>query len=97
MPPRLGLLRSTHAILTRPSPLAAIKAVTPCVVRCTTIRGFAEPDKPFHKPNDPTQDVPPHASEEAAALGEIAGECGPEIEQGVPVQEVGQLTPLSNI
>ncbi|KAI9783219.1 MAG: hypothetical protein M1839_004059 [Geoglossum umbratile] len=30
----------------------------------------------------------PHVSEEAAALGEIMGEGGPEIEQGVPVQEI---------
>jgi len=30
----------------------------------------------------------PHVSEEAAALGKITGEGGPELEQGTPVQEV---------
>ena len=37
----------------------------------------------------PTSDVLPHASEEAAALGKIRGEGGPQIEeQGTPIQEV---------
>ncbi|KAI9770412.1 MAG: hypothetical protein M1840_003298 [Geoglossum simile] len=85
MPPRLSLLRSTRAILARPSPLAA---ATPCVLRCTTIRGFADSEKPPLKPNSPNQYVLPPASEEAATLGEVTDKGGPEIEQGVPVREI---------
>ena len=91
MPPRLSLLRSTHNVLTRPSSSIVSKAVTPYVLRCIPFRGYSDSEKPPHKPNGPNQDVLPHATEEAAALGEITGEGGPEIEQGTPVQEVGQL------
>ena len=36
----------------------------------------------------PNQEQLPHVSEEAAAIGKITGEGGPETEQGTPVQEV---------
>src|SRR5579862_921105 len=87
MPPRLSLLRSTHAILARPSPLVTPKAATPCVLRCA-IRGFADSEKSPLKSNGPNQYVLPRASEEAATLGEVMGKGGPEIK---PAQEVGQL------
>ena len=40
------------------------------------------------KAKGPNQDQLPHVSEEAAAMGEVTGEGGPELEQGTPVQEV---------
>lgn len=43
-------------------------------------------DKPGPGPN---QDQLPHVSEEADALGKITGEGGPQLEQGTPIQEVG--------
>ena len=40
----------------------------------------------------PNQSQLPHVSEEAAAIGKVTGEGGPEIEeQGTPVQEVGSM------
>jgi small subunit ribosomal protein S7 len=37
----------------------------------------------------PNQEQLPHVSEEAAAMGEVTGETGPDIEEhGTPVQEV---------
>ena len=40
----------------------------------------------------PNQSQLPHVSEEAAAIGKVTGEGGPEIEeQGTPVQEVGDM------
>jgi hypothetical protein len=86
-----------HTILAHPSLLAASKAATPCVLRCTAIRGFADSEKPPLKPNSLNQYVLRHASEEAAALGEVTGKSEPEIEQGVPLQKVGQLDSLRRI
>ena len=36
----------------------------------------------------PNQEQLPHVSEEAAELGKVMGEGGPELEQGTPVEEV---------
>ncbi|KAI9822092.1 MAG: hypothetical protein M1826_000552 [Phylliscum demangeonii] len=49
------------------------------------------PSRPSSDPpaTGPNQDVLPHVSEEAAAIGAITGEGGPEVEeQGTPVQEI---------
>lgn len=39
----------------------------------------------------PNQDQLPHVSEEAAAVGGVTGEGGPDLDQSTPVSEVGFL------
>ena len=43
------------------------------------------------EPKGPNMEQAPHVSEEAAALSEIKGETGPDLNQGTPIAEVGEL------
>ncbi|KAH0558942.1 hypothetical protein GP486_004433 [Trichoglossum hirsutum] len=95
MPPRLNLLRSARTAFTRSTPSLASRAVAPCVFRCVPAREHSDSEKPQHKPNGPSREVPPHVTEEAVALGKAYGEGGPEIEQGTPVQEILKRDPKS--
>ncbi|KAL9056997.1 MAG: hypothetical protein Q9206_002518 [Seirophora lacunosa] len=90
MPPRLRVLRSAR--LTNTVPRASQRTQPPLCLRLAPRRCITADEKPL-----PTADTPgpgpnegqlPHVSEEAAAMGKITGEGGPEIEQGTPVQEI---------
>ena len=67
----------------------------PLCLRLLQRRNITADEKPLpesEQPKGPNQNQLPHASEEAAAIGKITGEGGPEIEeQGSPVQEVRAL------
>lgn len=93
MPPRLPLLLSGRTAAIRSRCLNSSSAVI--VPRCFCLqprRNITADEKPLPEAEDqrpgPNQEQLPHVSEEAAALGKITGEGGPEIEQGTPVQEV---------
>ncbi|KAI4135608.1 MAG: hypothetical protein LQ347_000540 [Umbilicaria vellea] len=55
-------------------------------------RSITADEKPLPIADDqdpgPNQERLPHVSEEAAAMGKITGEGGPELDQGTPVQEI---------
>ena len=59
--------------------------------RCFADQTTPTPTPPTRPPapSGPNQDVLPHVSEEAAQMGDITGEGGPDLSQGTPVQEVG--------
>ncbi|KAL8730291.1 MAG: hypothetical protein Q9166_004174 [cf. Caloplaca sp. 2 TL-2023] len=90
MPPRLNLLRSGKpaTIVSRTSQ----KAQIPFCFRLGPHRSITADEKPLPKTDEagpgPNQEQLPHVSEEAATMGEITGEGGPEIEQGTPVQDI---------
>ncbi|KAL8803157.1 MAG: hypothetical protein Q9182_003329 [Xanthomendoza sp. 2 TL-2023] len=90
MPPRFSLLRSGRSatLLSRTSQ----KSQTPICLRYAPHRTITADEKPLPKADEatpgPNQEQLPHVSEEAATMGKITGEGGPEIEQGTPVQEV---------
>ncbi|KAL8812661.1 MAG: hypothetical protein Q9223_000577 [Gallowayella weberi] len=89
MPPRFSLLRlGRHTtIFSRTS-----QSQTPICLRHAPHRTITADEKPLPKADEatagPNQEQLPHVSEEAASMGKITGEGGPEIEQGTPVQEV---------
>ncbi|KZF19226.1 ribosomal protein S7 [Xylona heveae TC161] len=98
MPPRLSLLPLGRPLTILSRPIAAPTARPTIALASASVRsqnlcrGFADDKKA------PVDDVPPkvgpnmdhlpHVSEEAAALGRITGEGGPELEQGTPIQEI---------
>ncbi|KAI9838361.1 MAG: hypothetical protein M1819_005629 [Sarea resinae] len=90
MPPRLNLLRASRPIALRPKVAPPSWAVQPMRLRIVPVRTFADEKRPSSEiqPKGPNMDPLPHVSEEAAALGDITGEGGPELEQGTPVQEI---------
>lgn len=51
-------------------------------------RCFTDDKKPATENPNPTGSGIGHVSEEAAEVGEITGETGPDLGQGTPVQEV---------
>ncbi|KAL8960624.1 MAG: hypothetical protein Q9193_002702 [Seirophora villosa] len=90
MPLRLRVLRSARP--TNIVPRASQQSQPSLCLRLAPRRCITADEKPL-----PTADTPgpgpnegqlPHVSEEAAAMGKITGEGGPEIEQGTPVQEI---------
>lgn len=60
--------------------------------RPAQLRSITADEKPLPKADNPgpgpNQEQLPHVSEEAAAMGKITGEGGPDIGQGTPVEEV---------
>lgn len=84
MPPRLNLLGASRSLAFRSRPsIAAYQPRISPVVR----RAFADEKDP-NATTGPNQDVLGHVSEEAADMGKIKGETGPDLGQGTPVQEV---------
>ncbi|KAL8920102.1 MAG: hypothetical protein Q9208_006455 [Pyrenodesmia sp. 3 TL-2023] len=90
MPPRLQLLRSRR-------PIAAVSRASQqtqpfLYLRSAPRRNITADEKPLptaeNTESGPNESQLPHVSEEAAALGKITGEGGPELEQGTPVQEI---------
>ena len=94
MPPRLPFLRYAPPLPLRSQlPVAIAKVQPPLCLRLAPRRNITAEEKPLPETDGkgPGHDHShmPHVSEEAAAIGEITGEGGPEIEeQGTPVQEV---------
>ncbi|KAL8937978.1 MAG: hypothetical protein Q9216_004144 [Gyalolechia sp. 2 TL-2023] len=90
MPLRLNLFRSGR--LTAITPRVSRQAQPPLCLRLSPQRYLSADEKPLPKAEKggpgPNQEQLPHISEEAAAMGKITGEGGPEIDQGTPVQEV---------
>lgn len=92
MPPLLLFLRPARALpLRSQAPIAA--KYQPLCLRWTTRRHITADEKPLPEKEGngpgPNQAQLPHVSEEAAALGEVTGEGGPDIEkEGTPVLEV---------
>ncbi|KAI9699945.1 MAG: hypothetical protein M1836_002479 [Candelina mexicana] len=88
MPPRLSQFRSASVLLVRRGPVLSARTVNVRVVH--PARGFAhQKDLPVaEQPKGPNQEQLPHVSEEAAAMGKITGEGGPDLDQGTPVQEL---------
>lgn len=64
----------------------------PSLLRWTPSRSITANEKPLpvaeSQDKGPNQEQLPHVSEEAASMGKITGEGGPDLEQGTPVQEV---------
>lgn len=91
MPPRIDFFAASRPLTYRPKalncPRRAQQALKTLPASC---RGFANSnDLPIAEGAEgPNTDTLPHVSEEAAAINEITGKGGPEIEQGTPVQEV---------
>lgn len=93
MPPRLPFLRYTSPLPLRSQLSVAAKVQPPLCLRLTPRRHITAEEKPLPEPDGqgPGHDHShlPHVSEEAAAIGEVTGEGGPDIEEhGTPVQEV---------
>ncbi|KAL8899630.1 MAG: hypothetical protein Q9207_006098 [Kuettlingeria erythrocarpa] len=90
MPPRLPMFRSGRsvAVVSR----ASQQIQQPLCLRLAPRRNITADEKPLptaeNTESGPNESQLPHVSEEAAALGKITGEGGPEIEQGTPVQEI---------
>lgn len=95
MPPRLQLPRIGQAIAFRQRPSISRLDNTSCQ-RLAPSRSITADEKPLPIAEDQSQGLNqghlPHVSEEAAAIGEITGEGGPDIGQGTPVQEVKPIT-----
>jgi hypothetical protein len=92
MPPRIPISRSLRACRFQFGISEGYRQSPRLCFRPVTARFITADEKPL-----PTADTPgpgpnqnqlPHVSEEAAAIGKITGEGGPELEQGTPVQEV---------
>ncbi|KAL8660783.1 MAG: hypothetical protein Q9202_006205 [Teloschistes flavicans] len=92
MPPRISRLsvRKSASTITR----APANVRPRLCLRLAPQRGITADEKPLPTADNagpgPNQEQLPHVSEEAAAMGKITGEGGPELEQGTPVQEVMQ-------
>ncbi|KAF2089419.1 ribosomal protein S7 [Saccharata proteae CBS 121410] len=97
MPPRL-FLRAPRSIALRPGPSSAIapRLSTPARLSQPALcqwRGFADASKDLPESTNqkgPNTEQLPHVSEEAAQMGKITGEGGPDISQGTPVEEMVQ-------
>lgn len=93
MPPRLQLFRSGQACICRPLLPKSTRHQVPLCLRLAQQRSITADEKPLPKAEQqgpgPNQEQLPHVSEEAATMGKITGEGGPDIEEhGTPVQEV---------
>ncbi|KAI4192166.1 MAG: hypothetical protein LQ346_004437 [Caloplaca aetnensis] len=90
MPPRLQLFRSGRSIIVVSR--ASQQTQQPLCLRFSPRRNITADEKPLptaeNTESGPNESQLPHVSEEAAAMGKITGEGGPEIEQGTPVQEI---------
>lgn len=97
MPPRLYLFNGGSAALKNrygSSNLKFLLRTSPAQQRWITAK-----EKPLptadQQQTGPNQDQLPHVSEEAAAVNQAMGKDGPDIDQGTPVQDVGEPPPFS--
>lgn len=92
MPSRMHRLVSGRATTISSRPFNPSSAIRPPCFRLQLRRSITADEKPLPTADDqgpgPNQEQLPHVSEEAAAMGKITGEGGPELGQGTPVQEV---------
>lgn len=92
MPPRMRLLLYGRAATMCSRPFHPSSAIGPLCFRLQPRRSITADEKPLPTADDqdpgPNQEQLPHVSEEAAAMGKITGEGGPDLDQGTPVQEV---------
>lgn len=90
MPPRVQLFRSARPTIIVPRVLQ--HKSSPLCLRLVPRRCITADEKPLPTADTagpgPNEGQLPHVSEEAAAMGKITGEGGPEVDQGTPVQEV---------
>ncbi|KAL8974369.1 MAG: hypothetical protein Q9197_001386 [Variospora fuerteventurae] len=90
MPPRVQLFRSARPTIIVPRVLQ--QTSPPLCLRLAPRRCITADEKPLPTADTagpgPNEGQLPHVSEEAAAMGKITGEGGPEVDQGTPVQEV---------
>jgi len=91
MPLKLQLPRIGRAIAFRQRPSIPHLDHTSCP-RLAPSRSITADEKPLPVAEDQSQGNNqanlPHVSEEAAEMGQITGEGGPDLDQGTPVQEV---------
>ncbi|KAL9603140.1 MAG: hypothetical protein Q9219_001343 [cf. Caloplaca sp. 3 TL-2023] len=91
MSPRLRILPAGRSAKTLLCTSQQVQA-SPLCLRLAPRRHVSADEKPLPEAGDagpgPNQEQLPHVSEEAATIGKITGEGGPEIEQGTPVQEI---------
>ena len=96
MPPRIYIFSNTTCLALRPKGFRVPLQCAPTGLHTTARRRITPEEKPLpvadKKAPEPNQEPLPHVSEEAAAMGKITGEGGPEIEQGTPVQEVRKFS-----
>lgn len=92
MPPQMRVLLSGRAATICSRPFNPSCAIGPLCFPSQPRRSITADEKPLPIADDqdpgPNQERLPHVSEEAAAMGKITGEGGPELDQGTPVQEV---------
>lgn len=95
MPQSLRLLRSIQGLSVRNRP----SSVQPSqCIHATSRRHITADEKPLPQTDGqgpgPNENQLPHVSEEAAAIGKITGEGGPDIdEHGTSIQEVSSTSP----
>lgn len=91
MHPRTSLLQSGRSLALRPRVLPPSTNQIPLCIRLPQWRSITANEKPLpeaDQPQGPNQQQLPHVSEEAAAVGGITGEGGPDLDQSTPVSEV---------
>jgi len=91
MHPRFRLLQSGRSIALVPRVPSPSSYQIPLCLRLQQRRSITADEKPLpeaEQPKGPNQQQLPHVSEEAADLGEITGEGGPDLDQSTPVSEV---------
>lgn len=85
------LLQSCRSIAIRPRIFPPSTNQIPLYIRLPQRRSITANEKPLpeaEQPQGPNQQQLPHVSEEAAAVGGITGEGGPDLDQSTPVSEV---------
>jgi small subunit ribosomal protein S7 len=91
MQTRIRLLQSGRSITSRSRILPFSTNHIPLCVRLPQRRSITANEKPLpeaEQPDGPNQQQLPHVSEEAADMGQITGEGGPDLDQSTPVSEV---------
>lgn len=91
MYPRTRLLQSGRSIVLRSRSLPPSTYQIPLCFRLPQRRSITANEKPLPEADQskgPNQNQLPHVSEEAAAVGGITGEGGPDLDQSTPVSEV---------
>ncbi|KAI9878436.1 MAG: hypothetical protein M1830_000871 [Pleopsidium flavum] len=92
MPPRLNIVTAGRSIAFRMRSSTLSRLDESSCLRRVPSRSITADEKPLPVAEDqgkgPNQEQLPHVSEEAATMGKITGEGGPDLEQGTPVQEI---------
>ena len=95
MRPPIQLFSSTRSISIRSKVTEVSAYRVPLCYRIQQRRNITADEKPLpesDQPKGPNEDQLPHISQEEAAIGEITGEGGPDVNQSSPVEEVCTFT-----